>query len=328
MRKGFIIGLILFSFFSYSCGKDSADVPTKPTDTIPDNNDPTYNLNLKDIIMRDPFVFVDTIAKKYYIQASSGDNQSFTVYESKNLDKWKSIGKSFVASQSFWGKSDFWAPDMFEYAGRYYMIATFSAPGYKRGCSILVSDSPEGPYAPLVNKPITPPGWSCLDGTLVIDNNEPYLLYCHEWIQAIDGQVCIQKLSSDLTTTVGDPVVLFNASSASWVGDISSGSVTGKVTDAPFIYRVSDKEVYMIWSSFAKKDGKYSIGLARSATGSIFGPWQQSAAPLNDDDGGHAMFFKDLNGDLKISYHAPNTYPTYVCIYDVDIFEGAVNIIK
>jgi len=328
IKAGLIIGLIFYSFLAYSCTRETDNHPNGSNDTIPDNTDPSYNLNLKDIVMRDPFVFVDTIAKKYYIHASSGDNQSFTVYESKDLTKWKCLGKSFIASQTFWGKSDFWAPDLFEYSGKYYMIATFSAPGYHRGCSILVSDTPEGPYEPLTNKPITPKNWGCLDGTLVIDSGQPYLLYCHEWLETIDGQVCLQKLTPDLTATVGDPVVLFNASSASWVGDISSGAVTGKVTDAPFIYRVSAKEVYMIWSSFAKKDGKYSIGLARSTSGSIFGPWVQSATPLNDDDGGHAMFFRDLDGYLKISYHAPNTYPNYVCIYDVDIFEGAVTIIK
>lgn len=326
MKLHLIIGLFFCSFFVHACSSTNSPTPDS-TDTTSTSIDPSYNLNIKDIIMRDPFVYVDTVSRRYYIPANSGDNQSLIMYESKDLKQWKLLGKSFIASQSFWGKTDFWAPDMFEYNEKFYMIATFSATGYHRGCSILVSDSPQGPYSPLINQPITPTNWGCLDGTLVIDNNEPYLLYCHEWVETIDGQVCIQKLSSDLTNTIGDPVILFNASTAKWVGDISSGSVTGKVTDAPFIYRVSDKELYMIWSSFSKY-GKYSIGLARSSSGSIFGPWVQDSVPLNDDDGGHAMFFRDLNGNLKISYHAPNEYPTHICIYDVDIFEGHINIIN
>lgn len=327
-RSIYLIGFLFIASVSIcSCTAQIPDPPINSIDTTKNVTDPSYNLNLKSIIMRDPFVFVDTISKKYYIPTSSGDNQSFTIYESKDLIKWKSLGKQFIASPTFWGKTDFWAPDMFEYMGRFYMIATFSAPGYHRGCSILVSDMPTGPYTPLTNQPITPSTWGCLDGTLVIDNNQPYLLYCRQWLDVVDGQIYIQKLSDDLKTTINDPILLFSASSAKWVGDISSGSVTGKVTDAPFIYRVSDKELYMIWSSFAK-NGKYSIGLARSSTGSIFGPWKQDSIPLNDDDGGHAMLFKDLKRNLKISYHAPNTYPNYICIYDIDNFEGYFNIIK
>lgn len=75
----------------------------------------------------------------------------------------------FIAKTDFWGQQDFWAPDVYEYEGRYYLFATFSNAGVKRGTSILVSDSPKGPFTPLVNKAITPSGWMCLDGSLYID---------------------------------------------------------------------------------------------------------------------------------------------------------------
>lgn len=322
----FISTIILNTLVLLSCNSQNVDIPIIPKDTTTVHVDPSYNLNLSDLRMRDPYVFVDTIRKKYYIHVNSGDNLSFTAYESKDLKKWKLLRKSFIATSDFWGKSDFWAPDLFEYHDKYYMIATFSAPGYKRGCSVFVSDSPEGTFIPLTNAPITPLDWGCLDGTLFIDNNKPYLIYCKEWLQTIDGEIYIQELNSDLKTTAGEPLLLFKASSAPWVGNISAQGVTGKVTDAPFIYKVSEKQYIMLWSSFAKRDGKYSIGVAKAS--SIFGPCVQNSTPLNDDDGGHAMLFKDLNGNLKISYHAPNTYPNYVSIYDLDIFNGEINIVK
>jgi len=154
------------------------------------------------------------------------------------------------------------------------------------------------------------------------------LLFSREWLEVGDGQVYIQKLNKDLKSTIGDPVLLFNASSAPWVGDITVQGVTGKVTDAPFIFRTPENELIMLWSSFAKNTGKYSIGVARSTSGSITGPWIQDASPLNDDDGGHAMIFKSLDGGYKISYHSPNTYPNYVTIYDLDIYKGVITIIK
>ena len=46
---------------------------------------------------------------------------------------------SFIAKSDFWGQQDFWAPDVYEYEGRYYLFTTFSNAGVKRGTSILVS---------------------------------------------------------------------------------------------------------------------------------------------------------------------------------------------
>ena len=108
----------------------------------------------------------------------------------KDLSTWKDEGYSFIAKSDFWGQQDFWAPDVYEYEGRYYLFTTFSNAGVKRGTSILVSDSPKGPFTPLVNKAITPSGWMCLDGSLYIDKEgNPWLLFCREWLETIDGEI-------------------------------------------------------------------------------------------------------------------------------------------
>lgn len=242
------IVFLLSSFCCFSCNSKINDPDISGIDTtvvIP--VDPSYNIDIKDFLMRDPFVYVDTIGEKYYIHGNAANNKIINVYESKDLKKWKLLGNSFTALPDFWGKQDFWAPDMFEYHGKYYMSVTFSAPGYKRGCSLLVSDYPEGIYQPLVNGPVTPKEWTCLDATIYIENDQPYLLYCREWLEVVDGEIYIQKLSSDLKNTIGDPILLFKASSAPWVGNISAQGVTGKVTDAPFIYKVSENQYVMLW---------------------------------------------------------------------------------
>ena len=192
-----------------------------------------------------------------------------------------------------------------------------------RGTSILVSDSPKGPFTPLVNKAITPSGWMCLDGSLYIDKEgNPWLLFCREWLEAIDGEIYAQRLAKDLKTTEGDPYLLFKASEAPWVGSITSSGVTGNVTDAPFIYRLDDGKLIMLWSSFRKTDGKYAIGQAVSASGDVLGPWVQEPETLNSDDGGHAMVFKDLKGRLMISYHAPNSQTEHPVITPIYIKDG------
>ena len=217
------------------------------------------------------------------------------------------MGIAFDPGSDFWGKTDFWAPDVYYYKNKYYLFITLSAPNIKRGTSILVADKPEGPFVPLVNRAVTPPEWMCLDGALYVDKDKiPWIIYCHEWLEAIDGEVVAQQLREDLTETIGEPKILFRASEASWVGNISSGNTTGKVTDAPFIHTLDNGQLIMLWSSF-RKDGKYAIGQATSKSGNLLGPWRQQAEPLNNDDGGHAMLFNDIEGRLMISYHAPNS---------------------
>jgi hypothetical protein len=65
----------------------------------------------------------------------------------------------------------------------------------------------------------------------------------------------------------------------------------------------------MIWSSFGK-DGKYKVGLARSASGMLEGPWEQQEKLLYTDDGGHGMLFRAFDGKLMMSLHTPNSHPS------------------
>ncbi|TCC97395.1 glycoside hydrolase family 43 protein [Pedobacter psychroterrae] len=274
--------------------------------------------------IRDPFILADKKTKTYYVAVNN--NPSFRLYSSKDLKNWKDEGNCFRADADFWGKKDFWAPDLIEYKGKYYIWATFSGTDGKRGTSILVADKPTGPYKPLVNQSTTPADWMALDGTLYIDKkNKPWMLYCHEWLQVGDGKIVAQQLSDDLKKTVGEPKVLFTASEGPWVGPINKEN--GYITDAPFIYKAKNGEMLMLWSSFSK-NGKYAIGVARSASGNHLGPWTQDELPLNDDDGGHAMIFKDFDGNLKISYHAPNSKAERAVIYSLKDERGRLSIIK
>jgi arabinan endo-1,5-alpha-L-arabinosidase len=167
-----------------------------------------------------------------------------------------------------------------------------------------------------------------LDGSLYVDDtNKPWIIYCHEWLEATDGQIVAQQLTDDLKETIGEPQILFTASQAAWTRAITASGVTGYVTDAPFIYRAKNGELLMTWSSF-DKTGKYAIGLSRSESGTILGPWKHDAQPLNIDDGGHAMLFTDFAGNLKISYHSPNNGTEKPVIYGVSESNGNLSINK
>jgi arabinan endo-1,5-alpha-L-arabinosidase len=63
----------------------------------------------------------------------------------------------------------------------------------------------------------------------------------------------------------------------------------------------------MLWSSFGA--GGYTVGIARSTSGDILGPWQQVPEPLFAGDGGHCMVFRTFDGQLCLTFHRPNQSP-------------------
>jgi len=276
--------------------------------------------------VRDPFILPDVLNRSYYLYVNNKPH--IKLYESKDLINWKDRGSVFTADSKFWGKEDFWAPDAFFYRGKYYLFITFSSQTALRGTSILVADSAEGPFKPLVNKAVTPSTWASLDGTLFIDENkQPWILFCREWLEVKDGQIVAQKLSRNLKRTKGKAQVLFTAGEAPWVGSITANGITGNVTDAPFLYKAKNGELLMLWSSFTK-EGAYAIGVARSQSGKIAGPWKQDPKQLNTDDGGHAMIFKDFTKNLLISYHAPNSKIERPVLYKIKDEDGKLSIVK
>jgi hypothetical protein len=63
----------------------------------------------------------------------------------------------------------------------------------------------------------------------------------------------------------------------------------------------------MLWSSFNM--GSYTVGIARSTSGDMLGPWQQQPEPLYAGDGGHCMVFRAFDGQLYLAFHRPNPSP-------------------
>jgi len=264
-----------------------------------------------DIQIRDPFILPVPGEGRYYLfgttdkNAWSGSGHSFECYRGRDLEDWEGPITAFRPPGNFWATTQFWAPEVHEYAGKFYMFASFKADGVCRGTQILVSEKPEGPYAPLTSNPVTPPGWECLDGTLHVDEGGyPWMVFCHEWLQINDGTICAMKLSQDLKCAEGEPVLLFHGSDAAWARPHQPGKY---VTDGPFIHRATDGSLLMLWSSTGKEG--YAMGIAKSANGRITGPWKHVSEPIYGKDGGHGMIFKTFEGQLMMTLHRPNNTP-------------------
>lgn len=277
-------------------------------------------MRISDIQIRDPFVVLE--GGKYYLFGSTdkdiwkGPGTGFDGYVSSvegSLTGFEGPFPVFRPPEDFWSATNFWAPEVHPYQGGWYMFATFKPKNGRRGTAILKSEGGIlGPYspwscsAPGVSGPVSPGDWECLDGTFFIENGIPYLVFCHEWQQVGDGEICALPLTRDLRQAAGAAVLLFHASEAPWSYELRApGSY---VTDGPFMYPTQKGGLLMLWSSF-DKEGNYCMGVARSEDGTLSGPWVQEQEPLYHGDGGHGMLFRSVEGTLYLAFHTPNQTP-------------------
>ena len=70
------------------------------------------------------------------------------------------------------------------------MFVSFKNETECRGTQILKANSPFGPFELHSDGPVTPRDWECLDGTLWVEDGTPYMIFCHEWAQIVDGEMC------------------------------------------------------------------------------------------------------------------------------------------
>lgn len=267
-------------------------------------------MHTSEINIRDPFVLVHE--GKYYMYGTRGETawglaSGFDVYVGTDLDNWDPPCACFENDGTFWADRHYWAPEVHVWRDKFYMFASFKSETVHRGTAILVADHPTGPFKPHSNGPVTPGEWECLDGTFYVSRDgTPYIVFCHEWLEVGDGEVWAAQMNDDLSATVGTPFLLFKASGASWCRETGSPPHCGYVTDGPFLWRTNTGELLCLWASMSESG--YTEGLAMSDNGEIDGKFLQ-LEPLFDRDGGHAMVFRGLDGELYMTLHCPNIHP-------------------
>lgn len=283
-----------------------------------------------EVRIRDPFVLPDPATQTYYVYGTTTagifdggiERKAVMVFKTRDLETWEDPVPVWEVPIDHWGRETVWAPEVHAYQGRYYLFVTITSkdvlptpPGrpqnVRRGTEILAADSPLGPFRPLGRGPQTPPGWMALDGSLWVEDGVPYMVFCHEWAQITDGSFDIVRLSEDLSRPVGEPTLLFSASEAPWVrcrgdiGELYQGRrYHAYVSDGNWLHRTKGGTLLMLWSSYGP--ARYAVGIARSTTGSVFGPWEQLPEPLWSDDGGHPMLFRSFDDRLVMVIHQPN----------------------
>jgi beta-xylosidase len=295
------------------------------------------NVKLADVRMRDACVLPDPTTQTYTIIASAG--RGVRAYTSKDLVTWEGPHLIFRTPDNLWPGVEMrgiWAPELHRYKGKYYLFLTFDTgtklaeqwrnwlPRVKRGSQVLVSEAPLGPFSPFQNHATLPEDMMTLDGTLWVEDGIPYMVFCHEWVQIVNGTVEMIQLKDDLSATAGEPTRLFFGNDAPWAK--RSDEYGCWVTDGPYLYSSKSGRLFMIWSSGGQRG--YTTGVAISDSGKLKGPWRQQAEPLFAQDGGHGMIFKRFDGQLMLVLHQPNKATERARLFELEDTGETLRIIR
>ena len=284
------------------------------------SGNPEASFTRAEFRIRDPFVLAESGVYYLYESKPWDGGRGVFVRRSTDLEHWTEKQQVMRVADDVPVRK-VWAPEVHKYKGSYYLFVTLTlekgaypiaslVEGREnfvepRGTWVYKAESPMGPFVPVKKGPVPPQDWMTLDGTLYVEDGQPYMVFCHEWCQMKDGRMCYAPLAPDFASFTAAPTTLFNASEA------MAGA--GCITDGPFLYR-SPKSgaLYMIWSNTIKRDGQkdpdYCIFVRKSASGRLAGSWSKDEL-LFSKNGGHGMIFKTFDGRLMLTLHQPNNTP-------------------
>lgn len=271
------------------------------------------NVPLDSIQLSDPYILADSKTNMYYMTGTGG-----LLWKSKNLKFWDGPYAVAETNPNSWmgPKPMIWAAEIHFYKNKYYYFATFTNQAVtidtvqgnvieRRASHVFVSDKPDGPYVPMKDSTYLPANKPTLDGTFWIDSNgKPYMVYCYEWLQNLNGTIESIELKPDLSGSIGSGRVLFRASDSPWSREKDKdGRIhPNRVTDGPFLFRTSTGRLGMIWTSWIYD--VYTQGVAYSDNGTLSGKWIQEKEPITPPNYGHGMLFRTLDGKLLMSAHS------------------------
>lgn len=258
--------------------------------------------------MGDPFVLQH--GDRYFLFGTNASNEGFKCWESPDLVQWTPKGWAYQESDDSWAKSHYWAPEVKEYRGKFYMTYSAmpkSADTPRLLIALAVSDDPAGPYKDLY-APWFDFGYSAIDGHIFVDDDgKPYLYFSRNGAQ--DGYsfgiIYGVALTEDLSKPIGEVVKLMEADQL-WE---KVRYAENRCNEGAFVLKHNGR-YYMTYSANHTGFPHYGIGYATADH--PLGPWvkaeENPIAATNLDVGvsgpGHSCITRSPDGEeLFIIYH-------------------------
>lgn len=212
----------------------------------------------------------------YYLYATTDGHRGFRVWTSENLVDWTPEGFAFSKTDDSWGQESFWAPDVIEHEGEFFLFYSAAGqvvPGRKRNdlrICLARAPTPLGPFED-VAAPLFDPGYAVIDAFPFIDDDgQPYLYFARDISQHPTSDIYVIRLSDDLMNVEGEPKFLLSPlgeQAQEWEGgewNEGPGVITYEKRDGSTVY-------LMAYSAGGFFRPEYAVGYARARN--PMGPW-------------------------------------------------------
>ena len=232
----------------------------------------------------------------FYLFATFGGS-GVKYYSSRDMVNWDDKGFA-INKQNFNGASQssfdaFWAPEVFKYNGKYYLIYSGgTTSNWHIQMHLAVSDKITGGWSYYATIPLERYATLNIDGTVLIEDGKVYLYY-----HAKDELYAVQ-LSSDLKSLMGSPKIIL-APRQPWASHSSVGG------EGPAVFKYNGR-YYLMYSSNDYYTKWYAVGYAVAS--SPLGPFTDQTLDnplLSSSDGpGHNSIFTIDGSNYYIVYHS------------------------
>jgi beta-xylosidase len=238
----------------------------------------------------------------FWATATSSEwGPQFPLLHSTDLVNWELTGSVFPHRPA-WATGNFWAPEIAEFKGRYYVYYVGRKRDGPLAVAVATAEKPSGPYTD--RGPIVAQEDGSIDPVPATDSDGVLYLVWKE-----DGNsrrqptpIWAQRLNNEGIKLAGEPRELIR-NDAAWEGGLVEG---------PFILRRNDW-FYLFYSGngCCGTGCNYAMGVARAH--SLLGPWQKNPTnPILAGNEtwkcpGHGSIITDPQGRYWLLYHAYST---------------------
>ncbi|MBR5538808.1 MAG: family 43 glycosylhydrolase, partial [Clostridia bacterium] len=194
----------------------------------------------------DPFILEHD--GTYYLYATGGSR--FTVRKSENLLNWSAESEPIIfLSDTTWAVDCGWAPEIYEYNGKFYFIFSARNENQIHCIDIAVCDTPDGKFVPLSDKPFFAPGYSVIDASLLFDDDgRIYLYYSKDCSTNKIGDKKVSQtygveVKKDFSGIIGEPVLI---STPTYDWELKSGNTLWN--EGPVVFK-ENGVYYLLFSA-------------------------------------------------------------------------------
>ena len=222
-----------------------------------------------------------------------------------------------LTPQTSWGTKGFWAPQVFLYNGKYYMVYTAN-----EQLAVATADSPCGPFTQ-VDRQMMPATMKQIDPFVFFDTDGKAYLY---HVRLTEGnRIFVAELNPDLKSVKEETARECIHAESGWE---DTWNAEWPVAEGPTVIRM-DSLYYLFYSANDFRNPDYAVGYATAS--SPLGPWTKQGVMISRNNmgmngTGHGDLFRSDDGKwqyvLHVHHSAEAPSPRHTAIVELQEKDG------